>query len=339
MDRRGRKGFTLIELLVVIAIIAILAAMLFPVFARARESARKIQCLSNMKNLALAVQMYLTDYDRFWPSEHDATAIAYFQQTAPGGAGTPGPDCGRWREANPYLRDPVILDEYVKNRDVWLCPSAKLVHGAVFIVPMGRDGYWLNYYRDNQGTACCFGPCSQGVFPSGWGGSVTDSFKQHSSAVNATPGLTNVNGAFTSAYGATNWIVQDLSTSRVQDAAKFVVYGERGPLNYVGATAEMAYADNCYLAKDGTGHWCGQASDCCSADWTNCRQTGYYHCGYPLSEKLTTLSNPSALTALARHLGGDNIAFADGHAQWFPALTICNQPELFEGTGLWDSGR
>ncbi len=51
------QGFTLIELLVVIAIIAILAAMLFPVFARARESARKIQCLSNVKNIAMAVQI------------------------------------------------------------------------------------------------------------------------------------------------------------------------------------------------------------------------------------------------------------------------------------------
>jgi len=50
-----RRGFTLIELLVVIAIIGILAAMLFPVFARARESARKVQCLANVKNLALAM--------------------------------------------------------------------------------------------------------------------------------------------------------------------------------------------------------------------------------------------------------------------------------------------
>ena len=54
-----RKGFTLIELLVVIAIIGILAAMVFPVFARARESARKAVCLSNVKNIALAFQMYL----------------------------------------------------------------------------------------------------------------------------------------------------------------------------------------------------------------------------------------------------------------------------------------
>jgi prepilin-type N-terminal cleavage/methylation domain-containing protein len=62
-----RSGFTLIELLVVIAIIAILAAILFPVFARARESARKTQCLSNMKQLGNAIMMYTNDYDEYFP--------------------------------------------------------------------------------------------------------------------------------------------------------------------------------------------------------------------------------------------------------------------------------
>ena len=62
-----RKGFTLIELLVVIAIIAILAAILFPVFARAREKARQTSCLSNVKQIALAVDMYTTDYDEAYP--------------------------------------------------------------------------------------------------------------------------------------------------------------------------------------------------------------------------------------------------------------------------------
>ena len=70
MYTRRRNGFTLIELLVVIAIIGILAAMLFPVFARSGESARKIQCLSNVKNIALAMQMYLADYDKTPPHEH-----------------------------------------------------------------------------------------------------------------------------------------------------------------------------------------------------------------------------------------------------------------------------
>ncbi|MCW5934328.1 MAG: DUF1559 domain-containing protein [Fimbriimonadia bacterium] len=62
-----RRGFTLIELLVVIAIIAILAAILFPVFAQAREKARQTQCLSNQKQIAPAVMMYLNDYDEFFP--------------------------------------------------------------------------------------------------------------------------------------------------------------------------------------------------------------------------------------------------------------------------------
>ncbi len=62
-SKRMRKGFTLIELLVVIAIIAILAAILFPVFARAREKARQTSCLSNLKQLALGHMMYVQDYD------------------------------------------------------------------------------------------------------------------------------------------------------------------------------------------------------------------------------------------------------------------------------------
>ncbi len=63
-----RRGFTLIELLVVIAIIAILAAILFPVFSRAREKARQTSCLSNVKQLALASRMYIDDWDEAWPA-------------------------------------------------------------------------------------------------------------------------------------------------------------------------------------------------------------------------------------------------------------------------------
>ena len=63
-----RRGFTLIELLVVIAIIAILAAILFPVFARAREKARQTACLNNVKQLSLAVMQYTQDYDEILPA-------------------------------------------------------------------------------------------------------------------------------------------------------------------------------------------------------------------------------------------------------------------------------
>src|SRR6476469_4771747 len=75
------SGFTLIELLVVIAIIALLAAILFPVFAQAREKARRTSCLANVKQISAAFQMYLQDYDERFPSsvtERDANDTARF---------------------------------------------------------------------------------------------------------------------------------------------------------------------------------------------------------------------------------------------------------------------
>jgi prepilin-type N-terminal cleavage/methylation domain-containing protein len=115
MMRRRREGFTLIELLVVIAIIGILASMVFPVFARARESARKAVCLSNIKNIALAIQMYLADNnDTFPPAEHRQEVVDYFSTWPGGGDGGPckaDTDNPRyeWKAhlSNPYLRWPV----------------------------------------------------------------------------------------------------------------------------------------------------------------------------------------------------------------------------------------
>ncbi len=92
-----RKGFTLIELLVVIAIIAILAAILFPVFARAREKARQTSCLSNVKQLGLGFMMYTQDYDEMFPN-----AIA--------------PDGTYWMDA---------IMPYVKNTQLYVCPSSR----------------------------------------------------------------------------------------------------------------------------------------------------------------------------------------------------------------------
>lgn len=112
-----RSGFTLIELLVVIAIIAILAAILFPVFAKAREQARKTACLSNMKQIGLALYMYAQDYDEVLPKRRPCD-----------GPGTNFAVCSPTYEARPdgnaYEQTwKNLLNPYIKNRDVYRCPS------------------------------------------------------------------------------------------------------------------------------------------------------------------------------------------------------------------------
>ena len=105
-----RRAFTLIELLVVIAIIAILAAILFPVFAQAREKARAIACLSNVKNLGLAAAMYMQDYD-------EVLIPIHIDDTQPPLPCSPNP--GReWRSFWQYLVQP-----YMKNQQALACPS------------------------------------------------------------------------------------------------------------------------------------------------------------------------------------------------------------------------
>jgi prepilin-type N-terminal cleavage/methylation domain-containing protein/prepilin-type processing-associated H-X9-DG protein len=96
----SKRGFTLIELLVVIAIIAILAAILFPVFARAREKARQSSCQSNLKQISLAAQMYTQDYDE------KIIATGYGSLA--------------WAD---------VMAPYVKNQQIFDCPSAQVRMG------------------------------------------------------------------------------------------------------------------------------------------------------------------------------------------------------------------
>jgi prepilin-type N-terminal cleavage/methylation domain-containing protein/prepilin-type processing-associated H-X9-DG protein len=109
--RNHRLAFTLIELLVVIAIIAILAAILFPVFAQAREKARQASCLSNLKQIGNATMMYVQDYDETLPYQNPS------ENPAPT---RPLPD-GRLYQG--YTHWPLMLYPYIKNTQVFLCPS------------------------------------------------------------------------------------------------------------------------------------------------------------------------------------------------------------------------
>jgi len=114
---KGRRGFTLIELLVVIAIIAILAAILFPVFAQARATARATTCLSNLKQLGLGMLMYVQDYDEAFP------AWSYNFNCGGLNNGAPRDSGAFWTTAiYPYVKNDGIYrcpDDPIKFNDLW----------------------------------------------------------------------------------------------------------------------------------------------------------------------------------------------------------------------------
>jgi prepilin-type N-terminal cleavage/methylation domain-containing protein/prepilin-type processing-associated H-X9-DG protein len=130
------RGFTLIELLVVIAIIAILAAILFPVFARARESARTSSCASNVRQLGLASHMYAQDYDELLPFDHYA--------------------CNSPSPSHALLISQIM--PYLKNSQILYCPSAPKM-GLADIVSsaanIGANNIGYYYYSWDAVPSTC----------------------------------------------------------------------------------------------------------------------------------------------------------------------------------------
>ena len=134
-----RNGFTLIELLVVIAIIAILAAILFPVFARAREKARQASCQSNLKQLALAVMMYAQDYDETMPLAYYMDWSTYWDTKVDWSGNVIGDG---------------LLTPYTKNGQIAACPSVK---GITADRPYSGYGYNTTFIGPNPAPLAAWG--------------------------------------------------------------------------------------------------------------------------------------------------------------------------------------
>src|SRR5947209_11018338 len=125
---RRRLGFTLIELLVVIAIIAILAAILFPVFAQAREKARQAMCISNTRQIGLALMQYCQDYDEtVVPNNNQVTGSA----------------------STTWLSWPDFLQPYIKNTQVFTCPSSHRSESAPTDQVKTYGGILTSYVLNN----------------------------------------------------------------------------------------------------------------------------------------------------------------------------------------------
>ncbi len=140
-QRVRRQGFTLIELLVVIAIIAILAAILFPVFARAREQARKAACQSNLKQIGLGVAMYVQDFDETFPMANMAYTVpadTWPLKTNTGAAIT----TASWF---------TVIAPYVKSTQLFTCPTA------------GSIPFSGSYGWNICGTLYCGSTCTDGI--------------------------------------------------------------------------------------------------------------------------------------------------------------------------------
>lgn len=244
-----KSGFTLIELLVVIAIIAILAAILFPVFSRAREQARKTACLSNTKQIGMALAMYAQDWDEALP----VWVMPCWGFPQYWGAPI-------WTES---------LAPYVKNIEVFACPSASWKwewYAGCYPGIFGRQNIICNYGYNEHIMADGFNPLNRGN---------TSCLGASKLARQAAPAETVVIGdAWATSWGA--W---------ASDATHHIV-------------VRVAFANG------------GNSPDV-STD-------AGVQCGCPPN----VFDLNKAMEKIARHTGGSNLVFADGHAKWYRADQI-----------------
>ena len=275
---RTRRGFTLIELLVVIAIISILAAILFPVFAQAREKARQASCESNMRQIGMAAHMYMDDNDGALYHHHEDYVLDDGTQvhTLPADVGgCTGGGNGNSNAEKPWA---IFFQPYLKSRDVIYCPDDPEAHSKV------QSADILNY---NGGIAVLGQEC--GAAPSGeqcqaeahhWAmwSYLLNSVFTHKSCRYALEGV--LNGFATEA--AMNSLADD----------NLIMFSERNST----ALDDPANTDWGYIPQDDYDTWPGEANLVRNGTGGKYADQGWI--------------------AYGRHTGGANYVFYDGHVKW-----------------------
>jgi prepilin-type N-terminal cleavage/methylation domain-containing protein/prepilin-type processing-associated H-X9-DG protein len=328
MLRRNRSGFTLIELLVVIAIIGILAAMLFPVFARARESARKITCVANLKNLGLAMMMYCEDYDGTYPMSY------YYQNGA--------------NSDNGYVQWSGMIEEYVKNWDVFVCSS----HAAGGWAPTCFTTPPVNPPDGQlplQATKASVDPNANDVqapriayianemlIPRKKYASVPQNVVKEDSVddIAGTILLAETADVMNSLLDSSMTGGTALKTHRPTNAV--CQYADDGThIVFNGEFYDTGYAAPIYALDYDTAKWDIEMAK----EWTAHGNTeeGWFTPGGPSNASLNDYDHICYLRDQA-HLGGSNYVFADGHAKWVKLQDTLNPDHFMWGKRAYSCG-
>ncbi len=271
-----KRAFTLIELLVVIAIIAVLAAILFPVFAQAKEAAKKSACLSNMRQISLASTQYMTDNDGALFHHHedwvldDGSLTKNLPATA---AECAGGGFGNSQAEKPWA---IIFQPYLKSRQILFCPTDETPHSTRLAV----DPFSYNGGASDSGSECTLNPQAEICIASRDGKTMwsylLNSVFTHKSCryalEGALPGF------------ATESVVSGLPD------ANLIMFSERNSAGFSDANSAFTY-----VPQDDYDTWSGEAA---LIRW-----------GSGSRPKEGWINQQ-------RHNGGSNYVYTDGHVKW-----------------------